>query len=101
MFVKKIFLESFSSYPVVAPFALPPTFYLYFQISRPKPTIDVGFPIQPIKRHNSELGQDIIIQTPQVDINHVWVRSGTIKGMNPANSAKPMLCHTCIKGVSG
>ena len=62
--------------------------------------VDLVFPMSTIKKSNLELLDRVVIQTAEIDIIPIWMRSRTIEGMNPAMTAKMMFGGTSIEGIS-
>jgi hypothetical protein len=61
--------------------------------------MNILLPILSIKWFKTELGHSIAIQTTNIDIEPVWVRSGTIKCVNSTGSAKQVLGDTCVERI--
>lgn len=52
-----------------------------------------------IEGYYLKLRDRVVIQTAQINIIAVWVRSGSIEGMNSAIATKMMFGSTCIEGI--
>ena len=62
--------------------------------------IGIFFPVLTVKWHDLN-PRRLTIQTPQIDVNAIRIRSWGIKGLDSTNFTKGMLGDPCIKGVGG
>jgi len=61
--------------------------------------VDIGFPVGTVERFNLKLIQHVSIQTAQVDIYPIRVRSGTVKGVNPTNPTEQVFGNARVEGI--
>lgn len=61
--------------------------------------LHVVLPVFSIKGNDPKSRQDIVIETAQVDVEAVGMRSRSVKGMNPTALAKQMFGNFGIEGV--